>query len=169
MFRPCDAVETAECWELALAARDKPSALLLSRQNLPTLRKSATSTNASRGAYVLREADGERDVTILATGSEVAIAVEAAAALRGLGKKAAVVSMPSWDLFELQGADYQRRVLGSAPRVAIEAGARLGWDRWIGERGVFIGMKGFGACAPASDLYVISASPRKPSSRRRKR
>ncbi len=153
VFRPCDAVETAECWELALAARDKPSALLLSRQNLPTLRESTDVNASSRGAYVLREPDGKRDVTILATGSEVAIAVEAAAALRALGKNAAVVSMPSWDLFEQQSADYQRATLGSAPRVAIEAGARLGWDRWIGDRGVFIGMTGFGASAPASDLY----------------
>ncbi len=153
VFRPCDAVETAECWELALAARNKPSALLLSRQNLPTLRGSADVNASSRGAYVLREPDGKRDVTILATGSEVAIAVEAATVLRALGKNAAVVSMPSWDLFEQQSADYQRTILGSAPRVAIEAGARLGWDRWIGERGAFVGMKGFGASAPAPDLY----------------
>src|SRR5271157_3490402 len=153
VFRPCDAVETAECWELVLAAKNRPSALLLSRQNLPTVRDSAETNESARGAYVLSEADGKRDVTIVATGSEVAIAVEAAAALRALGKHAAVVSMPSWDLFEQQSADYRRMILGSAPRIAVEAGARLGWDRWIGERGVFIGMNGFGASAPASDLY----------------
>jgi transketolase len=153
VFRPCDAIETAECWELALAAKHTPSALLLSRQNLPTLRGSADVNASSRGAYVLREPDGKRDVTLLATGSEVAIAVEAAKALRALGRRAAVVSMPSWDLFERQNEDYRRMILGTAPRIAIEAGARLGWDRWIGERGVFIGMKGFGASAPAADLY----------------
>ena len=106
-----------------------------------------------RGAYVLREPDGKRDVTLLATGSELAIAVEAAKALRALGKHAAVVSVPSWDLFERQNGDYRRMILGTAPRIAIEAGARLGWDRWIGERGVFIGMNGFGASASAADLY----------------
>ena len=153
VFRPCDAVETAECWELALAARDRPSALLLSRQNLPTLRTSADTNESARGAYVLSEADGPRDVTLLATGSEVSIATESAKALRANGKRVAVVSMPSWDLFEAQPADYRAKVLGSAPRIAIEAGARLGWDRWIGEQGVFIGMNGFGASAPAPDLY----------------
>jgi transketolase len=153
LFRPCDAVETAECWELALASRSTPSALVLSRQNLPTLRTSSADNLSARGAYVLSEADGPRDLTILATGSEVAIAVEAAKRLGDAGKRIAVVSMPSWELFEAQGADYRRAVLGTAPRIAVEAGARLGWDRWIGERGAFIGMKGFGASAPASDLY----------------
>ncbi len=153
LFRPCDAVETAECWELALASRSTPSALVLSRQNLPTLRTSSADNLSARGAYVLSEADGPRDLTILATGSEVAIAVEAAKRLGDAGKRIAVVSMPSWELFEAQDADYRRAVLGTAPRIAVEAGARLGWDRWIGERGAFIGMKGFGASAPASDLY----------------
>ncbi len=153
VFRPCDAVETAECWELALAATDRPSALLLSRQNLPTVRTSAETNESARGAYLLSEDGGPRDVTLLATGSEVAIAMEAAKALRAKGKRVAIVSMPSWDLFEAQPDDYRVKVLGSAPRVAIEAGARLGWDRWIGERGVFIGMTGFGASAPASELY----------------
>ncbi len=102
------------------------------------------------GASVLREPDRKRDVTLLATGSEVAIAVEAAAALRALRKHAAVVSMPCWDLFERQTEDYRRTMLGSAPRIAIEAGARLGWDRWIGGRGVFIGMNGFGRRPPRS-------------------
>ena len=153
VFRPCDAVETAECWELALAAKNRPSALLLSRQNLPTVRTSAETNESAQGAYLLSEDEGPRDVTLLATGSEVSIAIEAAKALRATGKQVAVVSMPSWDLFEAQAADYRDRVLGSAPRIAIEAGARLGWDRWIGERGVFIGMNGFGASAPALDLY----------------
>ena len=99
------------------------------------------------------EANGPRDITILATGSEVTIAVEAAKHLGEAGKRAAVVSMPSWELFEAQGDDYRRAVLGTAPRIAIEAGARLGWDRWIGERGAFVGMTSFGASAPAGDLY----------------
>jgi transketolase len=153
VFRPCDAVETAECWELALAASETPSALVLSRQNLPTLRKAHEVNRSALGAYVLREADGPRDLTLIATGSEVALAVEAATALLALGKRAAVVSMPCWELFESQPWSYRREVLGTAPRIAIEALCRFGWDRWIGERGAFIGMPGFGASAPAADLY----------------
>ena len=153
VFRPCDAVETAECWELALGSKDAPSALVLSRQNLPTVRTSSAVNESGRGAYVLSADEGARDVTVLATGSEVAIAIEAAKTLRAAGKRVAVVSMPSWDLFEAQSPEYRAQVLGTAPRIAIEAAARLGWDRWIGERGVFIGMKGFGASAPAPELY----------------
>ncbi|RFC65692.1 MULTISPECIES: transketolase [Mesorhizobium] len=153
VYRPADIVETAEAWELALSA-NKPSVLVLSRQNLPMLRQKYTAENQSaRGAYVLREPDGERDVTIMATGSEVEIAVAAAELLAGEGIAAAVVSMPSWERFEQQDARYRNEVLGSAPRIAVEAAARLGWDRWIGERGAFIGMNGFGASAPAPDLY----------------
>ncbi len=153
VFRPCDAVETAECWELALASRATPSALLLSRQNLPTLRTSSAENLSARGAYVLSDDEWGRDVTLLATGSEVSLAMEAAKALRAKGTKVAVVSMPSWDRFEAQPAEYRAEVLGAAPRIAVEAGARLGWDRWIGERGAFIGMTGFGASAPAGELY----------------
>ena len=153
LFRPCDAVETAECWELALGARDAPSALVLSRQNLPTVRTSAAVNESARGAYLLSADEGARDVTLIATGSEVMIALDAAKALRGQGRRVAVVSMPSWNLFEAQTAEYRAAVLGTAPRIAVEAGARLGWDRWIGERGRFIGMTGFGASAPAPDLY----------------
>ena len=153
VFRPCDAVETAECWELALGSKAAPSALVLSRQNLPTLRTSSAVNESARGAYVLSADEGARDVTLLATGSEVALAMEAAKTLRASGKQVAVVSMPSWDLFEAQPAEYRAEVLGTAPRIAVEAAARLGWDRWIGERGRFIGMTGFGASAPAPDLY----------------
>ncbi len=153
VYRPCDAVETAECWELALTSRENPSALALSRQNLPTLRTSSDVNLSERGAYVLSEADGARDLTLLATGSEVSLAMDAAKALRDKGRKVAVVSMPCWDLFELQDQAYRDAVLGKAPRIAIEAAERFGWDRWIGERGLFIGMPGFGASGPAGDVY----------------
>ncbi len=155
VFRPADIIETAEAWELALNSEGRPSVLVLSRQNLPMLRETHTSENRSaKGAYVLRETPGKRDVTLLATGSEVEITMAAAALLKSEhGLSAAVVSMPSWELFEEQDESYQVRVLGKAPRVAVEAAARLGWDRWLGGNGAFIGMTGFGASAPASDLY----------------
>ncbi|MGE0280599.1 MAG: transketolase [Rhizobiaceae bacterium] len=154
VYRPADIVETAECWELALTTKDRPSVLVLSRQNLPMLRTAYTAENRSaRGAYPLREPAGKRDVTLIATGSEVEIAVAAAERLVEQGIAAAVVSMPCWELFEQQDSAYRADVLGSAPRIAIEAAARMGWDRWIGENGVFIGMNGFGASAPAPDLY----------------
>ncbi|WP_036283247.1 transketolase [Methylocystis sp. ATCC 49242] len=153
VFRPADAIETAECWELALGARHTPSVLSLSRQNLPTLDRPVDENLSAKGAYVLREPAGGRDVTILATGSEVEIALAGADALAGQGVKAAVVSMPCWELFEAQPADYRARVLGAAPRVGVEAAVRLGWDRWLGERSMFIGMSGFGASAPAAELY----------------
>ncbi|MCC3246443.1 transketolase [Methylocystis sp. WRRC1] len=153
VFRPADAIETAECWELALGARHTPSVLSLSRQNLPTLDRPVDENLSAKGAYVLREPAGGRDVTILATGSEVEIALAGADALAGQGVKAAVVSMPCWELFEAQPADYRAKVLGAAPRVGVEAAVRLGWDRWLGERSMFIGMSGFGASAPAAELY----------------
>ena len=155
VFRPADIIETAECWELALKSEDRPSVLVLSRQNLPMLRQAHTPENRSaRGAYVLREANGLRAATLIATGSEVEIAVAASDILREQYQiETAVVSMPCWELFEEQDIDYQRHVLGSAPRIAVEAAARLGWDRWIGENGAFVGMTGFGASAPAPDLY----------------
>jgi transketolase len=153
VFRPADAIETAECWELALAARKTPSVLSLSRQNLPTLERPIAENLSARGAYVLQEPEGGRDVTLLATGSEVAIALEAAKLLQILGKRAAVVSMPSFELFAAQPADYRALVLGTAPRVGVEAAIRFGWDRWLGETSAFVGMTGFGASAPAEALY----------------
>ena len=153
VFRPADAVETAECWELALRSTEAPSVLLLSRQNLPTLRKSADENLSAKGGYVLQEADGRRDVTLIATGSEVSLAVQAAKTLAGQGKQAAVVSLPCFDLFEKQDAAYRASVIGTAPRIAIEAASGFGWDRYIGEKGAFIGMHSFGASAPAAELY----------------
>ncbi|WP_454855357.1 transketolase [Rhizobium binxianense] len=155
VFRPCDIVETAECWEQALRERDRPSLLVLSRQNLPMRRPVDSEENLSaRGAYVLRATSEPPSVTLLATGSEVEIACAAADALlaeHGIG--AAVVSMPCWELFERQPPEYRKTILGTAPRIGIEAAARLGWDRYLGENGAFIGMNGFGASAPATALY----------------
>ncbi|MER9184315.1 transketolase [Mesorhizobium sp. M0767] len=160
VFRPADIIETAECWELALRSEKRPSVLVLSRQNLPMLRQAPSGephsdeNRSSRGAYILREPAGHRAVTLIATGSEVEIAVAAALRLETEhGVAAAVVSMPCWELFEEQDAGTRKAVLGSAPRIAIEAAARLGWDRWIGDTGTFVGMAGFGASAPAPELY----------------
>ncbi|QRM57563.1 transketolase [Sinorhizobium sp. BG8] len=155
VMRPCDIVETAECWEVALKNSGRPSVLVLSRQNLPMCRAAHSEENlAERGGYVLRETELPRAVTLIASGSEVEIACAAADMLAAdHGIAAAVVSMPCFELFEEQSPEYRRSVLGTAPRIAIEAAARLGWDRYIGENGVFIGMNGFGASAPAPDLY----------------
>ena len=155
VFRPADIVETAEAWELALRQKHRPSVLVLSRQNLPMLRDADRPENASaRGAYLLRDPGARRDATLLATGSEVEIAVAAAERLAAEhGLAVAVVSMPCWELFEEQDAAWRAALLGTAPRIAVEAAARLGWDRWIGEAGGFVGMTGFGASAPAPDLY----------------
>ncbi|HUZ65409.1 MAG TPA: transketolase [Acetobacteraceae bacterium] len=153
VFRPADAMETAECWELALRTRDAPSLLVLSRQALPTLRTDTTENRSARGGYVLAEAEGARQATLIATGSEVPIAMEARAALAGQGIAAAVVSLPCWKLFASQDEAYRAAVLGSAPRIGIEAACGFGWERWLGADGVFLGMDGFGASAPAEDLY----------------
>jgi transketolase len=161
-FRPCDTVETAEAWELALSSKDTPSVLALTRQGLPTLRTDHKARNLSaQGAYVLADAEGKRQAILLATGSEVSVAMEARALLQADGIGTRVVSMPCWELFEQQDEVYRRKVLpgGAAVRVAVEAGARLGWDRWLsGERGkatkaAFVGMDGFGASAPADTLF----------------
>jgi transketolase len=154
VYRPADPIETAECWALALHRRDAPSLLALTRQSLPLLRREGASQNlAARGAYVLAEAEGARQVTLLATGSEVSLAMAARDALAKDGIRVAVVSMPCWELFEASGKEYQQAVLGTAPRVAVEAAIEFGWDRWLGTRGAFIGMKGFGASAPAEALF----------------
>jgi transketolase len=154
VYRPADPVETAECWALALQRRDAPSLLALTRQSLPLLRREPDAENRSaRGAYVLAEADGERQVTLLATGSEVSVTMAAREVLATDGLRAAVVSIPCWELFEKAPQEYQDTVLGSAPRVAVEAAVRFGWDRWLGPRCAFIGMEGFGASAPGEALF----------------
>jgi transketolase len=154
VFRPADAVEAAEAWECALTRTEGPSVLCLTRQGLPALRTEHTDDNRSaKGAYLLSEPEGGRDVTLLATGSEVSIAVDAAALLAAEGVKAAVVSMPCWERFLAQPDDYRRDVLGDDPKVAVEAAVRHGWDQWIGPEGAFVGMDGFGASAPGPELY----------------
>jgi len=161
VFRPADTVETAEAWEIALASRGTPSVLALTRQNLRTVRTQHARANLSaRGAYVLAEAEGRRQAILLATGSEVEIALDARAMLQGKGIGTRVVSMPCWELFAAQDEKYRRSVLPSGPvRVAVEAAIRFGWDRWLcAERGSerkagFVGMTGFGASGPIEALY----------------
>lgn len=155
VFRPCDTMETAECWALALTTKNRPSILALTRQALPHLRADAANANhCARGGYVIRPTQKERQVTLIATGSEVAIAVDAQKLLEEKGIGTAVVSMPSCELFDQQSAAYRKEVLGSGLKVAIEAAIGFGWERYIGTDGIFIGMKGFGASAPINDLYT---------------
>ncbi len=155
VFRPADAVETAECWQLALQNKKTPSTLALTRQNLPTVRTEHRDENLSAfGAYELAAASGDAKVTIFATGSEVEIALKARDLLEAKGIATRVVSVPCFELFEEQSAQYQQATIGDAPvKIAIEAAISLGWERFIGENGVFIGMKGFGASGEISDLY----------------
>ena len=162
VIRPADATETAEAWEIAIASTKTPTVLALSRQNLPALRTEFAAKNlTAQGAYVLADATGKREAILLATGSEVAIAMEARALLEADGIGTRVVSMPCWELFEDQPDSSRRRVLPAGPvRVAVEAAIRFGWDRWLyGERGKreksgFVGMHDFGASAPAERLYA---------------
>jgi len=162
VFRPCDTIETAEAWEIALTSKDTPSVLSLTRQGLPTLRTEHKTKNlTAQGAYVLADAEGKREAILLATGSEVEIAMKARDLLQADGIGTRVVSMPCWELFEQQDEKYRKRVLpgGQAVRVGVEAAVRQGWDRWLcGERGRearagFVGMESFGASAPAETLF----------------
>lgn len=161
VFRPADTVETAEAWEIALTSRKTPSVLSLTRQGLPTVRKDHKNNNlVEKGAYVLAEAEGKRQVILIASGSEVSVALEARALLQAEGIGVRVVSMPCMELFAAQDDAYRKRILpGGAVRVGIEAGVRQGWDQWLlGERGKFgkadfVGMDRFGASAPAEELF----------------
>jgi len=153
VYRPADAVETAECWELALRRAEGPSILALTRQNLPQLHTEAAPNLCARGAYRLRAASAPRRVVLLATGSEVELAVAVADALEGQGIGADVVSMPCWERFEAQDEDYRAGLLpGDSLLVSIEAGATLGWERHTGRSGLNIGLDRFGASAPGGDL-----------------
>jgi transketolase len=154
VFRPGDAVETAEAWDCALQALSSPSVLCLSRQSLPAFRtRSGEPNRVAQGAYVVVEPDGGRDVTLIATGSEVAIALEAARRLAEDNVRAAVVSAPCFELFRRQSREYQADVLGNNPRIGVEAAVEGEWARWLGDTGEFVGMTGFGASAPAEVLY----------------
>ena len=157
VLRPADAVEAAECWEIALEHRAGPCSLIFARQPLPPVRSGNAGENLSgRGAYVLAEAEGgARRATILATGSEVAIALQTRARLQADGVPTAVVSMPCWELFEQQDGAYRGAVIGEGTiRVGVEAAVRLGWDRYIGGDGGFVGMTGFGASGPEDELFA---------------
>jgi len=155
VMRPADAVETAECWQVALNSTKTPSTLALTRQNLPTLRTEHEQDNlCALGAYELVRASDDARVSVFASGSEVEIAVAACEELERRGVPARVVSVPCFELFEKQDVDYRRAIIGAAPvRIAVEAGIRQGWDRIIGSDGIFIGMDGFGASGPAEELY----------------
>jgi transketolase len=155
VFRPCDAVETIECWQLALESRKSPSVLALTRQNLPQLRLGQNEKNrCAAGAYEIVPANGQAMVSIFASGSEVAIAVEARKYLREKNVTARIVSVPCFELFQAQPEAERAAVIGDAPvKVAVEAAVRQGWDAIIGSDGPFVGMTSFGASAPAKELY----------------
>jgi len=149
-FRPCDVVETAEAWEVALTQEKTPSILALSRQGLPLLRTSIKENLTLRGAYVIKDCEGEREATIIATGSEVMLAVQAQEKLKEKGIKVAVVSMPCMELFDKQPQEYQKEVLGEKPRVAVEAATTFGWDKYADTT---VGMETFGASGKGDDVY----------------
>ena len=153
VFRPCDVVETAEAWELALEQTNTPSILALSRQNLPLLRHDAKINMSARGAYVLTGDVKKRQATIIATGSEVSLALEAHNRLKQEGIETVVVSMPCAELFDKQDISYQEEILGFKPRIAVEAASKFGWEKYVGLDGDIIGMDGFGASAPGGELY----------------
>ena len=153
VFCPADAIETAECWRLALEQSDRPSLFALSRQEVVQVRENVDENLCARGGYVVSSPPAQRDVTLIATGSEVGLAIEAQAALAAKGVGAAVVSLPCWELFERQDASYRNGVLGEAPRIAVEAAVSFGWERWLRPEDRFIGMSGFGASAKAPVLY----------------
>ncbi|MDQ3557723.1 MAG: transketolase [Pseudomonadota bacterium] len=155
VFRPADAVETAECWELALQDRTRPSIIALTRQNLIQARKAYTEENlCGRGAYEIAPAEGDAEVSLFASGSEVEIAMAARVLLDARGIVARVVSVPSFEKFAEQDVSYREATLGAAPiRIGIEAAIRQGWDAIIGSDGIFVGMRGFGASGPYEELY----------------
>lgn len=152
-FRPCDVVETAEAWEVALQEENTPSILALTRQNLPMIRTSTDIKLTARGGYIILGDKDKRQATLIATGSEVSLAAEARDKLAAEGIEVAVVSMPCTELFDKQPIDYQEEVLGTAPRIAIEAASKYGWEKYVGLDGDIIGMDGFGASGPADQLY----------------
>ncbi len=161
VLRPCDIIETIECWEIALKSKNRPSIICLSRQNLPLIRKEQNSINHSqKGAYIVKDFVNKKKVVLMATGSEVQIALEASKLLENKGIGTRVVSFPSWELFQEQNDKYKKKILPRGTvRIAIEAGVKLGWEKWLYKNGgsqtktSFIGMSGFGASAPAKDIF----------------
>ncbi len=156
VIRPADANETAEAWRVIMGQSHVPTALVLTRQNLPIFDRStyASAEGVRRGGYVLADSDGDPEVILMATGSEVALAIEAYEELSGDGVKARVVSLPSWYLFDLQDEAYRESVLPESvtARVAVEQASTLGWDRYVGPEGRIIGMHTFGASAPLKEV-----------------
>ena len=153
LIRPADIVETAEAWDVALKT-NRPTILALSRQGLKAFRsEKSTENKVARGGYILNNITSKRDITLIATGSEVELAMEASSLLHEDGIEASVVSLPCWELFDQQDGSYKKEVLGNCPRIAVEAACEMGWSKYIGEKGVFIGMNSFGASGPGSDLY----------------
>ena len=152
-FRPCDVVETAEAWQLAINSEHTPSILALSRQNVPTLRTESSENLTAKGGYIISAANRSPSATIIATGTEVSLAVKAQDILAEQGIAVNVVSMPCTELFDAQSKEYRRTVLGSAPRLAVEAGITYGWEKYVGEDGSIIGMTGFGASGKGADVY----------------
>lgn len=155
VFRPADAVECLEAWDIAIRHRKTPSLLALSRQETPQLRLSPGQENlTARGGYIIRQFGQDRDLTLIATGTEVALAIEAAMQLHAIGHSVAVVSLPCWELFDQQQKEYRQSVLGAAPRIAVEAAGRFGWTRYVQDEDNVVGLTGFGASAPADRLYA---------------
>ena len=154
-FRPCDAIETAECWALALKNSEGPSTLALTRQGLPPIRHDVSVNHCEKGAYSVKAADGKKSVVIIATGSEVSIALDVAAKLEEQGTGTEVISMPCTELFDAQDQSYKDDLLGGDEvlRVSIEAGTTFGWERYTGLNGMNFGVDSFGASAPIADLY----------------
>ena len=155
VFRPADVVETAECWQAAIKISDAPSVISLTRQGVEQARLDYSEENlCAKGGYILREASSEPKVVIMATGSEIGIALDARETLEADGVATRVVSMPCFELFDAQDEAYRRSVIPeNAVKVSVEAGATFGWERYVGTDGIMIGMNSFGASAPASDLY----------------
>ena len=156
VMRPADANEVSACYKAALSDKKRPTVLVLSRQNLPTVEAGGGSGDATKGAYILQDCDGTPDAILMASGSEVNICVEAAAKLTADGKKVRVVSVPCWELFDEQSADYRESVLPAAVtnRVACEAGIKMGWEKYLGAEGTFVGLDSFGASGPFEELYT---------------
>jgi transketolase len=154
VFRPCDVVETAEAWQLAVLNEKTPSILALSRQSVPTLRETADENKTAKGGYIISAAQGVIKATLIATGTEVSLAVDAQKQLRNLGIEVNVVSMPCCELFDRQPEEYRRAVLGSVPRIAIEAGSTFGWHKYVGDNGAVLGIDSFGASGKGNEVYA---------------